>query len=526
MNEINLELIRTSQLYLDMRPESEDVDEINTYGLSCMADLTSRTGLNVEQLCRMVLKLDITVILTDNRILNILGLFAFSNFEALCLEYVRHAEEHLDGMFANFNELYENVKTIIQKYTCPVNSSCDGKCNTCLDAVVNGHVWCLKRMRAEVIKSEWNGIFEFGILTDNLEIVQCLYEYGARPQNDGYSSFGPLPLEQHMSLLYSLAPALSNTDFEVRDLWARPDDEFHYPITPLCIRSVKIMKYCIEKGIEIPSDIMKVVIFGNLKLIKFLHKRGYRWRWRGWTSTNDRPVSAYAVGSGNLGVVKYVSRKCRWSSRDDIMIAIMIDSAEIVQYLIKHEKRQILDSDLRYAATQNNLHILKILFDHINIERLDHESLSQFLFYTTIDENFFEMFKFIMEKGFKPTRDSLSYDKITRYVDSHFDRILELDRSDMLKHLVENGYAADSDSLIRVVRYRAFNCFKYLHKNGCPRPSCFTSIVARLIDVNLWLHTSSEIKIDPEFFKYLYTNDYLDLDDPHIRKLADAFRDL
>jgi hypothetical protein len=122
-----------------MRDETDDED---TFNQTCMSDLTRRTGLNPEQLCQMVLGLDISAILADNRILNILGLIAFKNFDALCLAYVRHVEECLCGVFENYNELFKNVRNTIRNYTCPVGWP--GDCQGCFRAVCVGHLWCLK----------------------------------------------------------------------------------------------------------------------------------------------------------------------------------------------------------------------------------------------------------------------------------------------------------------------------------------------------------------------------------------------
>jgi hypothetical protein len=441
------ELISSSQLYQDLRQESIEVD---AYNHICTTDLIQRTGLDIEQLYRTVIGLDISVILVDNTILNILGFFGFANFEALCIEYIKHVEERMGGMFNNPDDLYENVKMTIQKYTCLVSGS-DNACKNCLDAVVKGHVWCLGRMKADVTKAEWRGILNFGILTDNLEIVKCLYKSGARFQECYDSSFGPLVAREFASLWATLIPFGVHNEI-------RPD--FFLPA-----RSIRVMKYCIE-NMKTPNVITRVAIFGNMELVKFLHESGYPWFYvNDWYSAELEEdgsferinTSRYAIASGNLELVKYVFENGCIPSKVDIKTALAIDSVEIFLYLrgIGH---RLMSSDFYYVAGRNNLNMLKILYNHVNIDVYKIPFFMENLFEIIIDKNHLEMFKFLV--------DMKTCDMLPR-----LDRkILISDRPEMLKYLVENGYHVDSKCMFTAIRYKAFECFKYLHEIGYPRP--------------------------------------------------------
>jgi hypothetical protein len=92
------------------------------------------------------------------------------------------------------------------------------------------------------------------------------------------------------------------------------------------------MKYAIEQNFVNPDHVMKVAIFGNLELVKFLFENGYEWYY-------NRHYEAYMIGnfailSGNVDLAKYVFTKCSAKSQKDVEFAARSNNIDTLRYVI------------------------------------------------------------------------------------------------------------------------------------------------------------------------------------------------
>jgi hypothetical protein len=484
--EIDLELIASSQLYENMRSETGPWDAYNSWFIT---DLTTRTGLNTEQLRQVVLGLDISMILADNTILNTLGAYGFKNYDALCLAYVRHVEERLYGMFANVDELGDYVKNAIRKYTCidGVLLEDQFRCRNCIDAINNEHLWCLKRMKDDICDPKWCGILDYALLKDNLEIIKCVYENGARPgERVCYGHF-----------LGKRIPALVQS--LIGPEWC--DNYVIYKCS--FIRSINVIKYAIEQNFLVAENATSITIFGDLEPVKFLHEAGYPWHDSFTYSTNTLKLAAM---SDNIDLVKYVFENGYAQSRNKLngimQVAVKNDNMEMVRYLISI-KVKMDHCAFSSAIINKNLPMLKILFEYNSSRDCDRDvkpCIVRCMFDDAIREDSTEIFKYLMESGFD-TGTVRPYLKGGEHGSEwHVLNAVHYRRPEILKLLLENGSKIVAYNLTKALDRDSFECFKVLHEFKCPKPLSLAE------DIKKWIVSK---RYNEDFRNYLIANGYL-----------------
>jgi ankyrin repeat protein len=442
-----MELITNSKLYEELRPESGSCD---TFDLWCIVDLTIRTDLNVEQLHRTIIGLDISIILDDNRILNILGQFGFRNYDALCFAYVKHVEEHLDGVFANVDELGDYVKNTIRKYTCidGVLLENQTKCCTCIDAVNNKHLWCLKRMKHDIIDPKYLGIMDYALLKDDLEIIKYLHKNGAKFLGS-HDTPGPLLKLRINEILDPLG--CYRYDF----------DRYSY------IRSLDVMKYAIEQRFDFHYICTTVAIFGNLELVKFLYENNHRWD----NSSRLRRTLILATASNNVDLVKYIIENSGIDIKnaiDDklITIAVRNDNMNMLRYLISI-KSPLDNAAYDSAIINKNLPMLKMLFEYNGSDDLsknmNHAHIRD-MFRNAFAVNCIDTVRYLIDLGLGSI-PCPSF-KCDWYVHS----AIHYGRPEILKLFLENGNELSPNHYIKALDRDSFECFKVLQEFKCPKP--------------------------------------------------------
>jgi hypothetical protein len=479
-----LKLIRNSQLFLDMQPVSDDVNEINAYYQYCMQDLTTRTRLNMEQLREMVLGLDISMILTDNTILNILGAYGFKNYDALCLAYVRHVEERLGGVFANVEELGDYVKNTIRKYTCIDGVLLEDQfdCQNCLDAVSNEHIWCLKRMKDDICDPKWCGILDYALLKDNLEIVKCVYENGARLglATEDWMPFRKMHIvKQRLFELLQTLTVIGITDYSsIVD--AGKDICF--------IRSLDVMKYAIEQNFLVPETATSVAVFGNLELVKFLHEAGYPWS--GWWKYVN--VLSLSILSGNIDLAKYVVENGCDEADSDIEFALWSDNIEMLRYVISIKSRLKTiprNGIFLHMSRSKNLPMIKMVCEYhrfIDSPKIDY-AWPYDLFDYAIRVGCIELINLMIKSELKPEK-------------RHIEFAIVHGEAEILKLFLENGCEIESGYMVSALVHGSFDCFKVLHEFNCPKSFTLEG------DIDKWIVSEH---YNEEFHKYLITNGYV-----------------
>jgi hypothetical protein len=333
-----------------------DVNELDTFMYAQMED---RVKISREELYKLVVDVDITIVKEDNRILNKIHFFNFTTFREICEKYALYIMNREEIYIENTEELVEEIVDIITEGSCIGK---EHKCLDCQDASSVGHLTCLKYLhkkgkpltgacrlvalypadnyRSECLKyAHKNGdvlnaeICEHAARNGNLELLEYLHENGC-PWDEKTVTAATI-YDKFECLKYACEHGCPVIRYIC--LYAASGDRRSGAGT---CRIIDCLKYLHEKGYECKAGVAAAAAgTGNLEGLKYLHENDCPW---------DEDACSSAAESGQLACLKYLHEKgCPW--RVDICRdAAMGDRSECLKYL--HENGCTWDDNTVHLA--------------------------------------------------------------------------------------------------------------------------------------------------------------------------------
>jgi hypothetical protein len=340
-------ILDTSILYMSFLDDigDGDVKELDTFMYAQMED---KVKISREELYKLVVDVDITLVKEDNRILNKIHFFNFTTFREICEKYALYIMNREEIYIENTEELVEEIVDIITEGSCIGK---ENKCLNCQDASSVGHLTCLKYLHKkgkplrgacksaavhpannyhlECLKyAHKNGdvlnaeLCELAARNGNLELLKYLHENGC-------------PWDEK-----TVTAAVTYDKFEC-------------------------LKYACEYGCPVIHHICTYAASGDrrwsgagtcqsIDCLKYLHEKGYEC---------NADTSSHAAGSGNLEGLKYLyENNCPWN-QGTCSLAAEGGHLDCLKYL--HENGCPWHVDVcRHAAKNGHLACLKYLHEN------------------------------------------------------------------------------------------------------------------------------------------------------------------